>query len=117
MGVGTMKKLENLVETRTDMEKIYDAFLRRYRKFWDDAGSGMREHDIEELWHEWLKETKKVEIVQKKSNRGQSVDYLLERVNEPGFNRVVIHDPGNANEFLIIDRDFAEKVLVLGDLP
>lgn len=112
-----MKKLDGLVETKSDMEKIYDAFLRRYRKFWDDAGSGLREHDIEELWHEWLSGTKKVELVEKRSNRGTAVDYLLERVNEPGFKGVVIHDPGNANEFLIIDRDFAEKVLVLGDLP
>lgn len=112
-----MKKLDSLVETRSDMEKLYDAFLRRYRKFWDDAGSGMREHDIEELWHEWLEGIEEVELVGKRSNRGQTVDYLLERVNEPGFNRVVLHDPGNTNDFLIVSRGFAEKVLVLGDLP
>ena len=112
-----MNKVKVLVTTKGDMEKIYDAFLRRYKKFWDDAGSGMREHDIEDMWHEWLEETKQVELVKKFSNLASSIDYLIDRINEPGFDRVVIHDPGNSSNFLILGRDFANKVLVLGDVP
>lgn len=109
--------LSGLVTTRTDTEKVYEAFLRRYRRFWDDAGSGMREHDIVELWEEWLRETDGVDHIKKRSNMGDPVDYLLERVNEPGFDRVVIRDPGDRGEFIILDRQFADKVLVLGDVP
>ena len=109
--------LSELVATRTDTEKVYDAFVRRYRRFWDDAGSGMREHDIVELWEEWLRETDGVEHIKKFSNRASPVDYLLERVNEPGFNRVVIRDPSSHEDFIIVERPFADKVLVLGDVP
>lgn len=111
-----MKKIKSIVSTKNDTEKVYEAFLRRYRRFWDDAGSGMREHDIEDLWHEWLEGTEKVELVKKFSNLAGSIDYLIDRVNEPGFNRVVIRDPGNSNNFLILDREFADKVLVFGDV-
>lgn len=110
-------KLESLESSKTFTEKLYDVFLRRYRRFWDDAGSGMREHDIVELWEEWLEERKGVEHVRKFSNLASPVDYLLERVNEPGWNRVVIHDPSDSKNFILVDRDFAEKVLVLDEVP
>lgn len=110
------KKLGNLVSTKSDTDKIYDAFLRRYRKFWD-TGSGMREHDIVEMWEDWVGSLDSVEHIKKFSNKGEPVDYLLDRVNQPGFNGVVIRDPGGGNEFLVMDREFADKVLVLGDIP
>lgn len=109
------KKLENLVSTKSDTEKVYDAFLRRYRKFWD-TGSGMSEHDIVDMWDDWV-ESLPVEHIKKFSNIANPVDYLLERVNQPGFNSVVIRDPGDNKNFLIMDREFADKVLVLGDIP
>jgi hypothetical protein len=109
--------LNNLVTSKTDTEKVYDAFWRRYRRFWDDAGSGMREHDIVELWEEWIREAEGLEHVKKFSNFAEPVDYLLERINEPGFDRVVIRDPGHRGDFIILNRDFADKVLVLGDVP
>lgn len=111
------KKLENLVSTKSDTEKVYDAFLRRYRKFWD-TGSGMNEHDIVEMWDDWVESLDSVEHIKKFSNVANSVDYLLECVNQPGFDKVVVRDPGDHNNnFLVLDRDFADKVLVLGDIP
>lgn len=109
--------LNNLVTSKTDTEKVYDAFWQRYRRLWDDAGSGMREHDIVELWEEWIKETEGLEHVKKFSNLAEPVDYLLERINEPGFNRLVIRDPSSRGDFIILERDFADKVLVLGGVP
>ena len=111
------EKLDGLVSGRSDTEKLYDAFLDRYRRFWDDAGSGMREHDIVELWEDWLKDTPGVEQVRKYSNLAEPLDYLLERVNKPGFNSVVVRDPGDSKGFLIVDRGFADKALVLGYVP
>jgi len=105
------------VLSKSDTEKVYDIFLRRYRRFWDDAGTGMREHDIVELWEEFLGERHGVELVKKFSRLAESVDYLLDRVNQPGWNNIVIRDPGNNNHFLILERDLAEKVLVLGEVP
>lgn len=111
------KGLEDIVTAKTTTEKLYDVFLGRYRRFWQDAGSGMREHDIVELWEEWLREHKDLEHVRKFSNLASPVDYLLERVNDPGFDRMVVRDPSNASNFILMDRDFAEKVLVLNDIP
>lgn len=109
--------LESLSSSKTFTEKLYDAFLRRYRRFWDDAGSNMREHDIVELWEEWLGEHKSLEHVRKFSNLASPTDYLLERLNEPGWNKVVIRDPSDSKNFILVERDFADKVLVLGDVP
>jgi predicted nuclease of predicted toxin-antitoxin system len=93
-------------------DKLYEVFLRRYRRFWDDARSGplLADRDIVKLWDDWLGDSEGFVHVKKVGN-------LLELINEPGFNRIVIQDPRNDQYFIILDRDFAEKVLVLGDVP
>lgn len=110
------KKLDNLVSTKSDTQKVYDAFLRRYRKFWD-TGSGMREHDIVEMWDDWVESLDSVERIKKFSKVASPIDYLIEVLNRPGFNKVVIRNPSDNNEFLLLDREFADKVLVLGEVP
>ena len=47
------------------------------------------------------------------------VSYLIERVNEVPFDKIIIQDPATSEDrgFLLLDRDFAQKVLVLGELP
>lgn len=109
--------LDGWVANKTSTEKLYRIFLERYRRLWDDAGSGMREHDIEDMWGELLDITKGVEHIWKFSDMAETIDYLLERVNEPGWNRVVIKDPCGNKSFIILDRSFAERALVLGAVP
>lgn len=111
------KDLENLRPTPTPTEKVYEVFLERYRRFWDDAGSGMREHDIADMWEDFLRDMKGVEHVRKFSDLATSVDYLLERVNQPGWNRVAIRDPSHRDYFILVERDLAEKAVILGRLP
>lgn len=109
--------LDEWVSSRTSTEKLYRIFLERYRLLWQDAGSGMRERDIEYMWWELLDSTKGVEHVRKFSDMAEATDYLLERVNDPGWNRLVIRDPCGTKSFILLDRDFAERALVLGAVP
>lgn len=110
-------KPEDYQAVLTPTDKLYEVFLGRYRKVWDDAGSGMREHDIVDVWEDILRGMKGVEHIRKFSNLASPLDYLLERVNEPGWDRLVIRDPGQKDNFIIVDRALAEKALVLGSLP
>lgn len=110
------KDLEGWVSSKTNSEKLYDIFLKRYRRLWEDS-VGMNEHDLEDMWEEILGGVGGVEHVRKFSNVADSVDYLLERVNEPGWDRVVLRDPCDAKAFIVLDRDLASRILVLGGLP
>jgi len=113
----TKEDLKGFAVCKNMTEKLYDIFLNRYRAFWDDAGSGMREHDIVDMWEDWLRDLKGVEHIKKFSMVGDAVDYLLEKVNEPGWNRVAIRDPSDNKRFILVDGDFAERALVLGAIP
>jgi hypothetical protein len=111
-----MSKTDGWVVTRTDMEKLYDIFLQRYQSLWGEIRA-RTETDILDVWEEWLRGLEGVEHIRKFSNMAESIDYLLEEINKPGWDRVVIRDPGSYEKFIIVERDFAEKVLVLGVLP
>lgn len=113
----TKKDLESLRSAPTPTEKVYEVFLERYRRFWEDAGSGMREHDIADMWEDFLRDMKGVEHLRKLSSLASSVDYLLERVNKPGWDRVAIRDPSHRDNFILVDRDLAERSVVLGYIP
>lgn len=99
----------------TFTEKLYLIFLERYQRFW--GGSGMRERDIEHMWWEFLDSTEGVEHVRKFSDMAEATDYLLERINTPNWNRMVIRDPCGTKSFILLDRDFAERAIVLGAIP
>ena len=113
----TKGDLGSLRTKPTPTEKVYEVFLERYRRFWQDAGTGMRDHDIVEMWEDFLKGMKGVEHVSKRSDLASSVDYLLERVNEPGWDRVAIRDPGHRDNFILVERALAEKAVILGAIP
>lgn len=109
--------LEGLCTTKTATEKLHEAFREKYSRIWQDAGTGMREHDIVEVWEDILSGMKGVEHIKKLSDLASAVDYLIERVNKPGWDKVVIRDPGSGNNFIVIDRDLADKIVVLEHLP
>jgi hypothetical protein len=110
-----MSKTDGWVVTKTDTEKLYEIFLRRYQHLW--GGSGMTERDIVDMWDDWLRNLEGVEHVRKFSNMAEGIDYLLEEVNKPGWDRLVIRDPSDSRRFIILERGLAEKALVLGALP
>lgn len=108
-------EVSHLQSSSSFTEKLYEVFLERYRSLW--GNSGLREHDIADMWQEMLEGMEGVEYVRKFSNVAQAIDYLLERVNEAGFNRIVIRDPGSSENFVIVDRELATKAVTLGALP
>jgi hypothetical protein len=110
-----MADLGDWVLSKSDTEKLYDIFLQRYRHLW--GGSRMAERDIMDMWEDWLRGLEGVEHIRQFSNMAESIDYLLEEVNKPGWDRIVIRDPAYDKRFIIVERDFAEKTLVLGSLP
>jgi len=109
--------LEGLCTTRTATEKLYEAFREKYSRIWQDAGTGMRDHDIVDLWEDILSAMKGVKHIKKLSDLASPLDYLIEQVNKPGWDKVVIRDPGQSGNFIVIERDFADKIVVLGHLP
>ena len=69
-----------------------------------------------ELWLRYLDNFPELEHIRKFSMSGDVIDYLLAAINENG-GRIVIRDPINHNDFILINKDFAEKVMALGGLP
>lgn len=63
-------------------------------------------------------------VVRKKGNL-PVLSFLMERINEEGFDGFIIEDPGISHHhnptfgpnLLLVGRDFADKALVLGGLP
>lgn len=64
-------------------------------------------------------------VVPRKTGNFPVLALLAERINEGEFDRIVIEDPGVGNNhipawgpnLLLVDRGFADKVLLLGELP
>ena len=64
-------------------------------------------------------------IVPRKTGNIPVVELLAERINRGDFNMVLIEDPGISRNhlptwgpnLLLVDRDFADKVVALGCLP
>lgn len=98
--------------TQSSTEKVFDAFAQKYLKL---AKGKSQAHNFE-IWLRYLDEVPEVEHVRQFSTMADSVDYLLESINERG-DRFIIRDPEDRNNFILIDKDFAEKVLMLGCLP
>ena len=115
-----MSKTDGWVLTRADTEKLYDIFLQRYHSLWEElrasTASTPPPWPTPPPWEEWLRGLEGVEHIRKFSNAAESIDYLLEEINKPGWDRVVVRDRGPYEKFIIVERDFAEKILVLGML-
>lgn len=90
---------------RSEADKLWSIFRKKYE-------------NLDWKWYKYLDELG-VERVCQYSHMMSPVSYLIERVNEGPFDKIIIHDPATTEDrgFLLLDRDFAQKVLVLGELP
>lgn len=65
------------------------------------------------------------QVVVRKKGNFPVLSFLAERINSGGFDGLIIEDPGISHHhnptfgpnLLLVDRDFADKVLLLGCLP
>lgn len=99
--------------TRTDTEKLHVIFAKKSSRL--DVSSFHSRGFPEQDWIDYLR-TLPVEHIRRLSDHTNTVDHLLEAMNEnPG--RVVIRDPAVRDNFIIVEKSFAQTVLVMGDLP
>lgn len=98
--------MRKLCAIPTISEKLYWEFGKKTK---DQDGFILSQ----QAWIDYLNSIG-VEHIRRFSNYAQPIDYLLEVVNSGPFDRLVIRDPMNDNNFIIIEKNFAEKVLVLG---
>lgn len=87
----------------TELERIHSAFERKFDQF-----SG---NDARHRWSRYL-----VDIGLEQS----LVEIFFENLYAGNFDRVAVKDPAvgtSSSSIIMMDREFAKKVLVLGDLP
>lgn len=101
--------LENLVMTKTEAEKLYEVFRKKFflRLNYPDS----------EEWVEYLDAMEGVTHIRKFSDYSDPVEHLLEAINESPGERFVIRDPMVRDYFILIEKELAQKILVLGSLP
>lgn len=105
-------KCDDYQVVRSEADKLWSIFRNKHEKLkWDIFPPSL-------TWPKYLEELG-VERVCQYSHMMSPVNYLIERVNEGPFDKIIIHDPATSEDrgFLLLDRDFAQKVLVLGELP
>jgi hypothetical protein len=106
-------KCDDYQVVRSEADKLWSIFRNKHEKLkWDIfPRQGL-------TWPKYLEDLG-VERVCQYSHMMSPMSYLIERVNEGPFDKIIIHDPATSEDrgFLLLDRDFAQKVLVLGELP
>lgn len=126
--------LNQFRQTKTLTEKIYEIFKKKFLSF--DTGrpvGGPRTWRVQEhkalqcdRWKDYLNSLDKIEYIYKFSSITDTSEHLLDLINKEPFNRIIIWDPAMASKeiwadtrenYIIIDRDFANVVLALGELP
>jgi hypothetical protein len=110
-------ELDQLIQTKTLTEKIYLIFRKKFLSF-------ERHREKQYLyWKDYLNSLDKVEYIYKFSSITDPSEHLLNLINKEPFNRIIIWDPAmeysndTRENYIIIDRDFANVVLALGELP
>lgn len=111
------------VLTKTNAEKLEKIFFDRFTKLRNDcAEKRLSSFALKDTWIDFVSSLDGVEHVRKFSNLASEIDYLLEIINQNlPFDKFILHDLGmkmwESPSFIIVERDFAEKILVLGFLP
>jgi hypothetical protein len=101
---------ENLVMTATESEKLHEIFSKKFLRF-----EGMDGHfPVVIEWEDYISGLGGMEYVRKISNLATTTDYLLEVINRGDFNKYVIRCPAHRDNFIILTKEAAEKVLAIG---
>lgn len=110
--------LENLVMVKSEADKVFAAFARKLNKVLPDSGPWRSCSTREQDWIDCLAGIEGVEHIRKFSTVSSTVDHLIEAINERPCDRFVIRDPMDVhNNFILVEKDLVQKILVLGDLP
>lgn len=119
-------------------EVLYDIFEEKMAQMCSVVPSGHSKNIVSDEWFSYVDSLRPaVESIRpsarpksdwsapKKNGNMPLLSMLMDRINDEGFDRLVIEDPGISSRhvptwgpnLLLIDRDFADKILVLGGLP
>lgn len=108
------------VLTTTMTEKLQKIFFAKCSSFYDN---GYRRDNWQD-WCDYLNNLAEVEYIYQFSHLAPTIDYLIESINESSERRIVIRDTGsreffgtNHDHFILLEPEFALKVLSLGYLP
>lgn len=72
---------------------------------------------FKKIWYEYLERFSPYVIVLRENEKDTVLEQLFNLINQGNFNKILINNPYNKEEILLIHKEFAEKVLVLGELP
>lgn len=106
------------VLTKTTTEKLQDIFFKKCSLIYEAHLLRGHQH-----WVDYLNKLDGIEYIYQFSNLASAFDYLLESLNENPSRRIVIKDTGlreffqNRDAFILIEPEFAMKILILGCLP
>lgn len=104
--------LKDLVMTKTEGEKLFHIFSKKFLLKYTSSGCAIDD------WNDYIDSIEGVDHIRKFSEYySDPVEHLLESINiRPGEN-FVIRDPCNRDCFILIEKELAQKILVLGALP
>lgn len=99
-------------ESETELVRIHGFFQDRFledRFHGNDGRSKWRSHVVDDLG---------LEMIVSQNYEPSPLDTLLEMIYSGSIDKVLVKDPDAATGgFILMSRDFAKKVLVLGGLP
>lgn len=115
MSEDTLGMLRGLVMTKTETEKLLDIFrLKCIRVI---SGVDKDWSACHRKWKNYLRGIEGIEYVGKLSDYSDQLDDMLESINSRTGERFVIRDPHERSNFIIIEKELARTILVLGALP
>lgn len=72
----------------------------------------------QQKWSDYLNNLDGIRYIEKFSNIANQTEYLIEEINNNlPFNKIILKDLVYHGNFILIDVELAEKILVLGMLP
>ena len=101
-----------------DYYKVVETELEKISSFFSEKWESFRGNDGRDRWNKYLTELGLDHIISE-TYLADPTDFLLEKMySGDTTGKVVIKDPDHSlRGFIVMPKEFAEKVLVLGGLP